>query len=221
MLLLTNGQVVSGKIRKQAANYVVRKDSGSRIIFSAEKVAMVCSDWNDLYWQKCALLRATDVAGHMRLFAWCIKHDLVDSAQNQIDLLQHMNVSPSKLHAFDKQLDETRLAIAQRLKIQAQELVRQADAVASGKKDYNVKTVGYEESLDQPSRFRSTKVAGEPSRAVNSVHAKQLSKAQKQASLQVDPFDPAEFNQKYVLRENVLKMQKKKPGEPGTQTERK
>jgi len=203
LLLLDNGQVIEGKIRSEYGNYVVIKDSGSRIVFPADRVELVCSDWNDLYWQRCAMLKASDTAGHLRLFHWCIKHDLIDGAQNQIDLLQYMNVSASQLQRLDQQLANTRLLISQRLKQRAQELVRQADAVAEGRKDFQVKPVAYEQSASVirsvPRKFDEA-VMRQPSRADEIADAKQLTETKENA---VDPFDPEEFNRLYVRKSDV------------------
>ena len=186
VLLLSNGQVVSGKIKKQDHGYVVYKKSGSRIVFAPEKVVLVCKDFSDLYWQKCALLRASDTAGHVQLFQWCVRHKLVDGAQNQIDLLQDMKVSAKQLHQLDLTLNETRLAMAEDLKRKAHELVQKAQAIESGKRDYAVKQAGYVEDVD---------------REVNSQKGKSTIDANansESSEVAVDPFDPEVFNEKYV-----------------------
>ena len=203
LLLLTNGQVVTGKVKRQDANYVVVKESGSRILFPVDRVKMVCSNWNELYWEKCAILRATDVAGHTELFNWCIDKQLVGAAQNQIDLLQHMEISAKQLHRLDDTLNNTRQEIAARLKRKAQALVEKAEAVAAGKRDYQVKQAGFfEEGVGSNS---NAKIDGRASQIAGVVVSGDEVAGDAQA---IDPFDPEVFNEKFV-RQSQSKVEPK------------
>ena len=193
LLLLTNGQIVEGKVKKRDSNYIVTKESGSRIFFAAERVVLSCSNWNEMYWQKCAMLQATDTRGHVQLFKWCIKHDLVSAAQNQIDLLQHMKISATQLHQLNQQLIDTRVALANKLKNRAEELVRQADAIVSGKRDYNVKPAGYVEGT--AAVLTSTEIQQS---STSSHKAKAQQSGNANPSNAIDPFDPEVFNRQYV-----------------------
>lgn len=189
VMLLSNGQVVSGKIKKSNGNYVVSKSSGSRIVFAANRVVLVCSDLKEMYWKKCALLRASDVAGHVQLFHWCVKRDLIDAAQNQIDLLQHMKLSATKLYQLDQKLLDTRKALAANLKKKTNALVRRADALAAGKRDYNVKPVVFEQTVNSDTTKEKMEVVRK---------RKPEQAARKLGENSVDPFDPEVFNGKYV-----------------------
>ena len=203
LALLSNGQVVRGKILEETDRYVVIKETGSKIVFAKDRVRVVCSDWDHLYWEKCAMLRATDSVGHTKLFHWCIKHTLVDAAQNQIDLLQQMDLSAKHLHQLDQRLQATRTAMAAKLKKRARELVRQAEALAAGRKDYKVMQAGYEEG-ERPIQNAADAVVRIPVRSrKSSENAEELS-----AKLSdVDPFDPNVFNRKYVLQDTVAEME--------------
>ncbi|MCH2182350.1 MAG: hypothetical protein MK108_10125 [Mariniblastus sp.] len=103
-LVLTNGQVVVGQISRNSDSVFVQTNGGSRVVFPIGRVDFVCNSLNEAYWQKNARTRASDLAGHVELFHWCMKQGLLEEAQNQIDLLVTMEIKAVKLEYLNRQL---------------------------------------------------------------------------------------------------------------------
>ncbi|MEE2825017.1 MAG: hypothetical protein VYE64_00160 [Planctomycetota bacterium] len=103
-LVLTNGQVVVGRISRNSDSVFVQTDGGSRVVFPVERVDFVCKSLKDAYWQKNARIKATDLNGHVQLFHWCMKQGLLNEAQNQIDLLVSMEIKAVQLEYLNRQL---------------------------------------------------------------------------------------------------------------------
>ncbi|WP_168211070.1 hypothetical protein [Mariniblastus fucicola] len=86
-LVLTNGQTIEGNISLDDDRYTVEMQNGSRIIIGADRVNFVADSISDIYWDKWSRVDPTDANSHISLFRWCLKHDLLDEAQQQIDLV--------------------------------------------------------------------------------------------------------------------------------------
>lgn len=96
-LLLKNRQLIEGKVEKEKDKVWVEKQSGSRIAYSLSRVELISDNLSELYWARYGQLPATDGKGHTVLFYWCLEKDLFDEAQNQIEVLQTLRLSPRKL----------------------------------------------------------------------------------------------------------------------------
>ena len=146
-LILKNGQVIQGQISRDANSVYVQTAGGSRVVFPVEKVEFVCSSMNEAYWQKNARVKASDVAGHVGLFHWCMKQGLLKEAENQIDLLVAMDIKASHLEYLNRQLT---VALGQHKRWQLRQLAQQRSleptlpAKASETTGDGVKLVGYE-----------------------------------------------------------------------------
>ena len=97
IVVLKNGHEISGRIQQESDRTIVFTESGSQLIFPAEKVDFVCKSLPEAYWQKVARIKATDADKHVQLFHWCLKHSLDNQANNQLNLLVEMDVSAVKL----------------------------------------------------------------------------------------------------------------------------
>ena len=105
LVVLQNGEVLTGRITETATNTIVETQQGSRLVLSNERVEFVCDSIQDAYWGKCARTKANDVAGQKSLFYWCLKHGLHEQAQNQILLLaESKKVKSSDIEYLDRQL---------------------------------------------------------------------------------------------------------------------
>ena len=107
LLVLKNGEVLRGRIRQEPDKYILDTLQGSRLVFQAERVELICDSLKDAYWEKCARTKASDVIGQKKLFYWCVKHDLIEEAQNQINLLTESKIRASELVSLDRQLNAT------------------------------------------------------------------------------------------------------------------
>ena len=83
VLLLRNGQVVAGRIARSGDVYCVALPHGE-IRVKAIGVELFCRDLEDGYWQKRAQLRDGNVDDHLRLAAWCLRHNLLGHAGREL-----------------------------------------------------------------------------------------------------------------------------------------
>lgn len=104
LVILKNGNVVNGFVERTPSGVVVQTRQGSRIIIAADQTEFVCDSLEQAYWGKQARTRATDLEGQIQLFKWCLQHDLLDLAQNQIDILQLSSIKATKLENLNRQL---------------------------------------------------------------------------------------------------------------------
>lgn len=104
VLVLKNGQVLTGQLSRDTTHVFVQTRSGSRVVIPAEQVDFVCDSLEEAYWKRLAAIRATDAEGQVQLFFWCLNHQLINQARNQIDLLQEMNVTATRLEFLHRQL---------------------------------------------------------------------------------------------------------------------
>jgi hypothetical protein len=140
LLLLKNGEVLRGKITQLPDKVVVETDQGSKIVLPPEKTEVVCRTLTEAYWERCARTKALDVDGQKDLFHWCLKHKLLDLAQNQFALLTESKISPSALVALDRQLNSAIALRTSKLNADRQKEVQQI-AAAFQKKSPARKTV--------------------------------------------------------------------------------
>lgn len=105
IVVLSNGEVLSGRVSESATNTIVETAQGSRLVLGKDQVDFVCDSIRDAYWGKCARTQASDVDGQKSLFFWCLKHELHEQAQNQILLLTASEkAKPSDIAYLDRQL---------------------------------------------------------------------------------------------------------------------
>lgn len=107
-VLMKNGHAVSGTVESLADQTVVVKPSGSRLVLDNNKIRTIVNSLGEIYWFKCASLSATDSEGHSALFYWCIENKLFVEAQNQIDLMQAMRISPRRMLVMYDKLQATK-----------------------------------------------------------------------------------------------------------------
>lgn len=120
LLILSNGEILRGRVSRNAEQVIVVTHQGSRLVLPAERTEFVCNTLQEAYWGKAARIRASDLAGQKKLFHWCLKNQLFDLAQNQIDLLLQSNLKAVELEYLDRQLN---VALSQRQSSQKQEMM--------------------------------------------------------------------------------------------------
>lgn len=120
LLVLTNGEILRGKISRGPEQVIVVTDQGSRLVIPVERAEFVCDSLEEAYWGKAARTRASDLVGQKKLFHWCLKNQLFNLAQNQIDLLLQSKLKAVELEYLDRQLN---VALAQRQSRRRQEII--------------------------------------------------------------------------------------------------
>lgn len=105
IVVLKHGDFLEGRVSYEPTKVIVSKGArGSRIFLSRDSVDFVCNSMAEAYWEKFARTKATDTAGQVDLFQWCLKHQLVDEAENQFDLLTQAKIKASELDTLYRQL---------------------------------------------------------------------------------------------------------------------
>ena len=134
LLILSNGEILRGQISRNAEQVIVVTNQGSRLVLPAERTEFVCDTLQEAYWGKAARIRASDLAGQKKLFHWCLKNQLFDLAQNQIDLLLQSNLKAVELEYLYRQLN---VALSQRQSSQKQKLMllRQSQGELASKRN--------------------------------------------------------------------------------------
>ncbi len=104
LLVLRNGGLVEGFIRRERDHYSVQTRTGSRLVISLDETSFVCGTLEEAYWGKLARLKATDHAGQISLFRWCIQQKLSTLAENQYMILEGLKIAPNDLDFMKRQL---------------------------------------------------------------------------------------------------------------------
>lgn len=97
VVVLTNGSILQGFVEKRPLHITLQTQSGSRIVLKRERVAFISDSLSHAYWDKLARIRASHVAAHVQLFHWCLKHQLIPEAGNQIDVLITTDIGSNQL----------------------------------------------------------------------------------------------------------------------------
>lgn len=104
VLVLRNGQVLRGGITRVGDKFVVTLGQKGELRIPARDVEMHCRDLGEVYLQKRLPLARTDVAGHLDLAEWCLRHSLLSQAADE--LLAAIAVQPDhpRIHPLERRL---------------------------------------------------------------------------------------------------------------------
>jgi len=83
VLLLKNGQTLSGRITRAGELYYVSLPNGE-IRVKADDVEFHCRDIDDGYRRKRATIQVGDVVEHIRMAQWCLRHELFGHATMEL-----------------------------------------------------------------------------------------------------------------------------------------
>ncbi|MEL7497015.1 MAG: hypothetical protein AAFN77_05355 [Planctomycetota bacterium] len=100
--VLKNGEIMTGNIQQDHSRIVIKIPSGSVIPLPRSRVEFISDSLQQAYWEKLARVKAADVNGQVQLFQWCIKHQLVAQAGNQIDILSDLNIDAVSLDRLNQ-----------------------------------------------------------------------------------------------------------------------
>lgn len=127
LVVLKNGEVIRGKVTQTVDNVIIETESGSRLFMRQDRTDFICNTMDEAFWGKCARTKASDLDGQKQLFRWCLKHQLIDHAQGQLDLLMQTGINPADLEYLGRALD---IANVQRQQSQKKSMKRQRLEVA-------------------------------------------------------------------------------------------
>ena len=129
VVVLKNGQVMTGMVTREAEKVALKLPTGSRIVLNQNQVQFVASSLGEAYWELSARTKPTDLPGHTKVFQWCLRHELFDEAANHLLVLQDSKISARRLAALDFDL-QTKKKHADRRAEQQLALQREAEQLA-------------------------------------------------------------------------------------------
>ena len=154
-VLMENGQAVSGTVESMVDQTIVIKPSGSRLVLNNNRIRTIVNSLNEIYWFKCASLSATDAQGHSALYYWCLEKKLFVEAQNQIDLMQSMRISPSRLLGMFEKLDSK--IKEERERVEQEQFAMQSLPTQPPAPEGVVRQASYEEEVDDSANVATNK----------------------------------------------------------------
>lgn len=104
IVLLTNGNVLSGRVETFGQQVVVWTESGSRLVLPHHQVDAVFQSLSGAYQYQRERIAPNAVIDHVKLFEWCLRFQLWDEAQSQIDKLQFQSISRVELWRMSEAL---------------------------------------------------------------------------------------------------------------------
>ena len=103
IVLLRNGQVLSGKITQAGDDYHVVLASGE-IRLPASQVELVCRDLREGYERKRARLDPEKVPDHLDLALWCVRQQLFEEAAREIADARTIDQRHPRISLVERQL---------------------------------------------------------------------------------------------------------------------
>ena len=103
LLVLRNGNVLKGRIQRQAEHYRIQSAS-AELLIRAELVESYCHNLDEAYEQRRLRRTASSADSHIELARWCLRHELLDYASRE--LLDARTIDPDhrKLSLLERQL---------------------------------------------------------------------------------------------------------------------
>jgi hypothetical protein len=104
VLVLHNGQVLRGGITRVGDKFMVTLGENGELRIPVRDVQMHCRDLREVYLRKRLTLNETDVAGHLELADWCLRHSLLPQAADEV--LAAIAVQPDhpQIYALERRL---------------------------------------------------------------------------------------------------------------------
>ncbi|MBI2823730.1 MAG: hypothetical protein HYX69_03445 [Planctomycetia bacterium] len=112
VLLLRNGQVLSGQVTRVGNMYYVTLASGE-IRLSADAVELVCRDLEEGYERKRTSIDPDKLTDHLDLALWCIRQELFDDAASEIAAAATIDPRHPRVGLIERQLKLARERPAQ------------------------------------------------------------------------------------------------------------
>jgi hypothetical protein len=97
VLLLRNGEVMEGEIRRVGKLQILIRRGQSEIMISAARAARICADWDDAYAFAFSLIDPDDAGQRVKLARWCHTHGL--NAQGLEQAKMALEMQPANAEA--------------------------------------------------------------------------------------------------------------------------
>lgn len=150
VVVLKNGNILKGTVESKGSKVEIRT-SANRILVERTDINHVCNSMDEAYQLAQAASNPESVESQIELFHWCMKHNMFDRAQNQIDVLQMMTIERSELAHLNRQVNVA-IEIQQRRLARKTEKLRPKFAAentpGTNEPPGQIAQVGYEESFE-------------------------------------------------------------------------
>lgn len=105
LLVLRNGYVLRGEISRVGDRYAVRIAEGSETRIPVSAVELRCRDFDDAYRQKVSRLERGRITDRIALIQWCLRHELVRYAEQQLVAAEQRDPLNPSLHQLRRRLE--------------------------------------------------------------------------------------------------------------------
>ncbi len=107
VLLLRNGHSIHGKITRAGELYYIALPHGE-IRVKATDVELYCRNLEEGYLRKRALIGSADVGDHIQLAQWCLRHKLLDQADEELADARHSDSRHPMIGILQRRLELAR-----------------------------------------------------------------------------------------------------------------
>ncbi|MFO7905158.1 MAG: hypothetical protein ACQESR_05920 [Planctomycetota bacterium] len=105
VLVLRTGSVLRGKILRVGDRYVVGLNDRDEVTVRADRVQMRCDSLQEAYrWKQSQLPENAKAADHLQLADWCLRHDCLAAAAEQLMAAQRQSPNGPANEHFEKRL---------------------------------------------------------------------------------------------------------------------
>jgi hypothetical protein len=111
VLVLRNGSVLIGQVVRAGDTYLI-SSPGMETRLRAGDVDFFCRDLAEAYGRKRLALSADDLQGRLELAAWCLRHDLLDQAEEQAAAVLQAAPQSRRAQALRQQIADRRRDLA-------------------------------------------------------------------------------------------------------------
>ncbi len=106
VLLLYNGNVISGKIRQDGDHYWVKSRS-AEIKIRADQVELACGSVEEGYQQKHSAIEGGGARGHLELARWCLRQRLFQHAEFELQTARTIEPGHPRIAVLERHLAMT------------------------------------------------------------------------------------------------------------------
>lgn len=113
VLILRNGEVLTGIITKVGDRYVIAQTDGGEVRIPTRDVEMRCLDLEEAYVRKRERISARDAAARLQLADWCLRYGLHARAADELLAAQSLTPNDPRVRGLERRL-QSAIEIGQR-----------------------------------------------------------------------------------------------------------
>ncbi len=103
IVLLTNGEVISGQVTRTGDHYLVTLPNGE-LRPRAVDVEMVCQTLDEAYFRKRTYLPPGEAEGHLNLADWCVRQRLYNFAEREVEAAKQIDPRLPRIALVEQRL---------------------------------------------------------------------------------------------------------------------